>query len=138
MAIAPDPLFGIQPQALSLWQRRAEVIAANLANADTPHYLAREIDFRQVFAAAAAPDKPLALSQTAAGHQPVDHQQGADSSGGVALRYRVPQQPAMDGNTVDTDVELAAFAENGIRYQASLTFLDAQVRMLRLAISGDA
>lgn len=134
MAITPDPLFGIQPQALSLWQRRAEVIAANLANADTPHYLAREIDFRQVFAATAGADKPLAMSQTAAAHL-----QGADpAGGGAALRYRVPQQPAMDGNTVDTDAELAAFAENGIRYQASLTFLDAQVRMLRLAITGAA
>lgn len=132
MAITPDPLFGIQPQALSLWQRRAEVIAANLANADTPHYPAREIDFRQTLAAAAAPDAPLALARTAEGHLvgkgPAD--------GLAALRYRVPQQPALDGNTVDTDIELAAFAENGIRYQASLTFLDAQVRMLRMAITG--
>lgn len=134
MALAPDSLFGIQPQALSLFQRRAEILAANLVNADTPHYLARDIDFRQALAAAAGPDAPLAPSRTAAGHLP-----GAGlADGQAALRYRVPQQPAMDGNTVDTDIEQAAFAENGVRYQASLTFLDGQVRMLRMAITGGA
>ncbi|MDX2299754.1 MAG: flagellar basal body rod protein FlgB [Xanthomonadaceae bacterium] len=134
MAITPDPLFGIHPQSLSVWAQRAEVIAGNLANADTPHYQARDIDFRQVLARAGSPDAALPLNTTAGNHLQAAGPDGADA----ALRYRVPTQPAMDGNTVDAQVEQAAYAENSVRYQASLTFLNGQVRMLRMAITGAA
>lgn len=132
MPIAPDPLFGIQAQALSVFSRRAEVLAGNLANADTPHYLARDVDFRAVLARVGSPDAALPMATSTAGHIASTHAAG----GAGALAYRVPSQPALDGNTVDTQIEQAAYAENGVRYQASLTFLNAQVRMLRMAISG--
>lgn len=134
MSNGNDPLFGIHTQALSLWQRRAEVLAANLANADTPGYLARDVDFRSALAAqsgAAGGDLPLAATEP--GHLAAPD---SDAVSGAALKYRVPLQPSMDGNTVDAQVEQAAYAENSVRYQASLTFITAQIRMLRTAITG--
>lgn len=121
-------LFGIHTQALALWQRRAEVLSANLANADTPNYQARDVDFRAALGAAGTQTLPLAA--TAAGHL------GNAAGSGDALKYRVPMQPSMDGNTVDAETEQAAFAENSVRYQASLSFITAQIRMLRTAITG--
>ncbi|MCE5231792.1 MAG: flagellar basal body rod protein FlgB [Mizugakiibacter sp.] len=134
MSNGNDPLFGIHTQALSLWQRRAEVLASNLANADTPGYLARDVDFRSALAAQsgdAAGDVRLALTEP--GHPAAA---GSDPATGAALKYRVPLQPSMDGNTVDPQMEQAAYAENSVRYQASLTFITAQIRMLRTAITG--
>ncbi|MEO8811212.1 MAG: flagellar basal body rod protein FlgB [Rhodanobacter sp.] len=125
-----DKLFGIHTQALDLWQRRTEVLANNLANADTPGYLARDVDFRKALAAASSQTDGLMLSTDAPG------QMNAATQAGAALAYRVPTQPSMDGNTVDAQVEQAAFAANGVHYQASLSFITAQIRMLRTAISG--
>lgn len=135
MAISPDPLFGIQAQALSVFSQRAQVLASNIANADTPRYLARDIDFHALLARETSAEAALNLATTQSGH--IDAGQlGSDAN--AALRYRVPAQPAMDGNTVDTQIEQAAYAENSVRYQASLTFINGQVRMLRMAISGAA
>lgn len=134
MSNGNDPLFGIHTQALSLWQRRAEVLASNLANADTPGYLARDVDFRSALAAQSGEaGGDLALAATEPGHLAAP---GSDAVSGAALKYRVPLQPSMDGNTVDAQVEQAAYAENSVRYQASLTFITAQIRMLRTAITG--
>lgn len=124
-----DNLFGIHTQALGLWQRRAEVLAGNLANADTPNYLARDVDFRKALADAGA-DGKLPLAATENGH--IDPTAQANDK----LAYRNPLQPAMDGNTVDTQVEQANFAANSVHYQASLSFITAQIRMLRTAITG--
>ncbi|WNL47242.1 flagellar basal body rod protein FlgB [Dyella sp. BiH032] len=124
-----DKLFGMHAQALGLWQRRAEVIAGNLANADTPDYLARDVDFRKALAEAGG-DGKLPMAATAAGH--IDPAVQANDT----LAYRVPLQPTMDGNTVDTQVEQANFAANSVHYQASLSFITAQIRMLRTAITG--
>jgi len=135
MAITPDPLFGIQAQALSLFSQRAQVLASNIANADTPRYLARDLDFHAVMARETSSDAPLNLAATQSGHIAAGNA-GGDAN--MALRYRVPSQPAMDGNTVDTQIEQAAYAENSVRYQASLTFINGQVRMLRMAITGAA
>ena len=127
---APTDLFGIHTQALALWQRRAEVLSANLANADTPNYQARDIDFRAALGAAdAGGSLPLAA--------PTQGQIDSTSANSAqALKYRVPMQPSLDGNTVDAETEQAAFAENSVRYQASLTFINAQIRQLRTAITG--
>jgi flagellar basal-body rod protein FlgB len=130
-----DNLFGIHTRALDLWQRRTEVLANNLANADTPGYLARDVDFRKVLAAASGTSDSLPLQAPSPG------QIGAGQPGGAGqaadgLAYRVPTQPSMDGNTVDAQAEQAAFAANGVHYQASLSFITAQIRMLRTAISG--
>ena len=126
----PTDLFGIHTQALALWQRRAEVLSTNLANADTPNYQARDIDFRAALGAAdAGGSLPLAA--------PTQGQIDASSGNSAqALKYRVPMQPSLDGNTVDAETEQAAFAENSVRYQASLTFINAQIRQLRTAITG--
>jgi len=128
----PQNLFGIHTQALDLWQRRADVLANNLANADTPGYLARDIDFRKALSAAGGGgDGALPLEAPSAG------QIGSGpGTGPAALAYRVPTQPSMDGNTVDAQVEQADFAANSVHYQASLSFITAQIRMLRTAISG--
>lgn len=134
MSSPNDSLFGIHAQALELWQRRAQVLAANLANADTPGYLARDINFRRVLAQAGSADATLPLARTGSG---VDLGGGSgDSIARAPLEYQVPLQPALDGNTVSTQVEQAAFAQNAIHYQASLTFINAQIQMLRTAING--
>jgi flagellar basal-body rod protein FlgB len=130
MTLTPDNLFGIHTRALDLWQRRTEVLANNLANADTPGYLARDVDFRKILAAAGGGSDGLPLQTTAPG------QIGSAAQAADGLAYRVPTQPSMDGNTVDAQAEQAAFAANGVHYQASLSFITAQIRMLRTAISG--
>ena len=126
-----DNLFGMHTGALALWQRRTEVLASNLANADTPGYLARDVDFRKALAAAGGNgDGSLPLAAPTPGQvDPV--QQARDT-----LAYRVPTQPSMDGNTVDAQQEQAAFAANSVHYQASMAFITAQIRMLRTAITG--
>ena len=128
----PDNLFGIHTKALDVWQRRSEVLANNLANTDTPDFKARDVDFAKVLAAASGNTSggDLALETRSPG------QIGGASQTASALAYRVPTQPSMDGNTVDEQVEQAAFAANGVHYQASLSFITAQIRMLRTAISG--
>lgn len=131
MSLTPDNLFGIHTRALDLWQRRTEVLANNLANADTPNFLARDVDFRKALAAASgASSDHLALQATAPG------QINTASPAADGLAYRVPTMPSMDGNTVDAQTEQADFAANGVHYQASLSFITAQIRMLRTAITG--
>ncbi|WEN14629.1 flagellar basal body rod protein FlgB [Rhodanobacter sp. AS-Z3] len=130
-----DNLFGIHTQALDLWQRRTEVLANNLANADTPGYLARDVDFRKVLAAASGQSDQLTLKTDTPG-QIGSLAQGSDGQLADNVAYRRPTQPSMDGNTVDAQVEQAAFAANGVHYQASLSFITAQIHMLRTAISG--
>lgn len=130
MSLTPDNLFGMHTQALDLWQRRSEVLANNLANADTPDYLARDIDFRKALSTAGDQQGSLPLSAPTPGQiDPV-------AQSAQALAYRNPTQPSMDGNTVDEQVEQANFAANGVHYQASLAFITAQVHMLRTAITG--
>ncbi len=129
-----DRALGISAPALTLRARRAEVLATNLANADTPNYKARDIDFN---AALAAAQKQLAAGGTHArasrpGHIPLFA--GAESA---ELLYRTPSQSSIDGNTVDTQKENAAFMDNAVRYQASLNFLSGRIRTLLSAIRGE-
>jgi len=131
MSILTDGLFGNHTQALALWQRRAEVLAANMANADTPNFKARDVDFRAALGGADAAATPLPLAAPSTGVAA-----GTNELSGAALKYRLPMQPSLDGNTVDAESEQAAFAENSVRYQASLTFINAQIRTLRTAITG--
>lgn len=133
MSHPTDPLFGIHARALDVWQRRAEAIAGNLANADTPDYKARDVDFRQVLAEAGGAGDQLQLATPSSGQI---GGAGDASNGNIPLEWRAPMQPSMDGNTVDTQVEQAAYAANSVHYQASLTFITAQIRMLRTAITG--
>ena len=130
-----DNPFGIHPQALRLWQRRTGIIANNLANDDTPGFEARDIDFRSVMrqiAGEAEGALPLVTDQA---HQIATSSfQDMDSA---PLQYRMPMQPSVDGNTVETQIEEAVFAQNAVHYQASLTFITDRIQGLRMAISGD-
>jgi flagellar basal-body rod protein FlgB len=136
MALDIDQHLGVLPAALEVRGRRTELLANNLANADTPQYKARDLDFREALAAATgsgAPGRRLALETTQPRHL------GATSSADpadAALKYRVPLAPALDGNTVDAQLEQAEFAENAVRYQATLTFLSSRFRSLMTAITG--
>jgi flagellar basal-body rod protein FlgB len=125
-----DNVFGIHEQALLLHGQRLSVLANNLANADTPNFKARDIDFAAVLRGATG-DAPLPVTVTDAAHFSI-------SNGEVPgeLMYRNPYQAALDGNTVETPIEQAAFSENNVRYQASLTFINNQISLLQFAIAG--
>ncbi|HHH36412.1 MAG TPA: flagellar basal body rod protein FlgB [Gammaproteobacteria bacterium] len=129
-----DKAFGIHAKALQLRARRAQVLAANLANADTPNYKARDMDFSAALKEAAGmTGKTVTTLRTT--HK--GHMTGTDQGGGVALYDRKATQPSADGNTVDTQREQAAFAENAVHYQASLSFLSGTIKTLLSAIKGE-
>ena len=125
-----ENLFGIHEQALLLHGQRMGVIATNLANADTPNYKARDIDFRAVLSQTDASSLPMATTETAHISLAQDGVAAAD------LQYRNPYQASLDGNTVEMPVEQAAFSENNVRYQASLTFINLKISELQFAIAG--
>lgn len=120
--------------ALKLRSHRQQILSSNLANADTPGYKARDINFSEVLRAqlGAAPTQgPLALARTQAGHLPPSGSQVTPD-----LLYRSSQQPSLDGNTVDPDVERTQFAENAFMTEATLTFLNSAIRSRLSAITG--
>jgi len=131
MPISIDKALGDFPQHLALYGERSSLLASNLANADTPGFKARDIDFRSVLQRAGG--EALAMKTTHPTHLGGDS--GATAS--VDHLYRIPTQPSLDGNTVDSQVEKAQFAENALRYQSTLTFLSGKFRGLRLAIKGE-
>ena len=128
-----DNYLGISPQALELSARRSEILAANMANADTPNYKAQDIDFKAALAASGSTSSSLPMVTTHAAHIPLNQPGDALTA---QLKYRVPNAPSLDGNTVDEQMEQANFAENAVRYQASLTFINAKFRNLMTAITG--
>jgi flagellar basal-body rod protein FlgB len=132
MALNLDSYLGVDPQALKLQSRRMDLIAENLANSDTPGYKARDIDFRAAMARAGSADAAMKLATTNPGHLGTDP--AADANANV--KYRVPLAPSLDGNTVDAQQEQAAFADNTVRYQATLTFLSGRFKALLTAITG--
>jgi len=123
-------VFGIHEQALLLHGQRLGVLAENIANADTPNYKARDIDFSAVLAHSDAAPLPLAVTQGS--H--IAMNDGATPS--ADLMYRNPYQASLDGNTVEMPVEQAAFSENNVRYQASLGFINGTIAELTLALNG--
>ena len=125
-----DNVFGIHEQALLLHGQRLGVLATNIANADTPNYKARDIDFSAVLSQ--TDDAPMSLAVTQAAH--ISMSDG--SSTPADLKYRNPYQASLDGNTVEMPVEQAAFSENNVRYQASLGFINGRIAELTLAING--
>ncbi len=133
MALDLDTYLGIQPEALQVQSRRMQVIADNLANVDTPNYKARDIDFQAALAAASGgADAPVTLQTTQAN----DIGGNSAADGSAELKYRVPLAPSLDGNTVNSELEQAAFAETTVRYQATLTFISTSLRNLMTAITG--
>jgi flagellar basal-body rod protein FlgB len=135
MPLSLDAYLGVQQDALKVQSKRMEVLAKNLANVDTPNYKAQDIDFKTALAQAGAPGAALPLATTTSNQIGNSATSGdIDTSG--ALKYRVPLAPSLDGNTVDAQMEQAAFADNTVRYQATLTFLTGSLKELMTAITG--
>ena len=134
MANPIDNALKFHAEALNLRAFRQELLAANIANADTPGYQARDIDFRKSLQDAIAGREPtVQLARTARGHIAPS---AASAAGAGTPLYRTVVQASLDGNTVDMDVERAQFAENAIRYEANLTFINGQLKTLLAAIQG--
>jgi flagellar basal-body rod protein FlgB len=126
-----ENIFGIHEQALMLHGQRLGVLATNLANADTPGYKARDIDFSAVLSQAEG-ETALPLQVTHAAH--ITFNDGELPAG--ELKYRNPYQSSLDGNTVEMPVEQAAFSETNVRFQASLNFINGEISDMTLAING--
>ncbi len=158
MANRIDDYFRFQETALSVRGQRQQLISSNIANADTPNYKARDIDFSSAMNnalnnATTATSTGVAVNQNGnlasnamrqTGNQsPTElaktspnHLDGQNSAGGSQLLYRNPSQSNIDGNTVDMDVERNQFADNSLRYEASLTMINMQIRGMLAAIQG--
>jgi len=130
MAISFDKAFGLSPKSLELRSKQAEVIAGNIANADTPGYKAKGMDFQKMLSQAAQKQQ-TGMSRTHEKHFDVR----IESNNG--LEFRIPNQPDTgDGNTVDVQVERNLYLDNSMQYQASLQFLNGKIKGLRKAITG--
>ena len=114
-----DTLFGVHGTALAVRGQRMGVLASNIANASTPGFKARDVDFKS------------ALAGVERGAAPLD---GAIEQ---ATLYRVPLQASMDGNTVDLTTEQTAFAENAVAYQTTLAFLNGRISTITRALKGE-
>ena len=127
MSLQMGSILGKQAQGLYFHAQRAELLAANIANAETPGYRARDVDFRS------------ALRVASAGQLVQSHDQHMSSVGGfnASVDYRKPAQASININTVDMAKEQAAYAENAVRYQVNLRFLDGKIKGLMLALRGD-
>ncbi|MFP1721824.1 flagellar basal body rod protein FlgB [Lonsdalea quercina] len=125
-----DASFRFQQEALNLRAQRQEILSANIANADTPGYQARDIDFsselNKALKQGRASGTTTSLATTSARHIPASTTSMPD----LDLLYRVPDQPALDGNTVDMDRERTNFADNSLRYQTDLTLLNGQIKSM--------
>ncbi|AUW57951.1 flagellar basal body rod protein FlgB [Sphingobium sp. SCG-1] len=114
-----DSLFGVHGKALALRSQRLSLLASNIANASTPNYKARDIDFE-------------AALKTAT-------ESGADTANAAqgAMGYRVPLQPSLDGNTVELSTEQTLFAENAVKYRTTLSFLEGRINTINRAFRGE-
>lgn len=131
-----DKTLQMQQQALTLRANRQQVLAGNIANADTPGYQARDFDFTAVLQSAlnGRGQGGVVLATTSLRHIPGSMNPG--DSGPMRLLYRQTTQPSADGNTVEMDVERAQFAENAFYYEAGLTFLTGRIRTMMTALQG--
>jgi flagellar basal-body rod protein FlgB len=131
-----DEALRFHETSLALRAQRQQLLASNIANADTPNYKARDIDFNAALKEVLSRDSggQQALARTAAAHLP-----GVNANvtaGGAPLLYRTNGQGNVDGNTVDMDVERNQFADNAVRYEAEITMVTAQIKNLLAAIQG--
>lgn len=120
--------FGIHEQAAAVRNRRMELIAGNIANADTPYFKARDLDFKKVLAG--AQPSPMAATDTR-------HFGTGEIENPSAIVYRVPYNSAVDGNTVEINVEQAKYGEAAADYQATLQFLESRISGIRKALRGE-
>lgn len=131
-----DDALRFNQTALTLRAARQELIASNIANADTPNYKAKDIDFSKAMQGAlAGASAKLQMATTAASHL---NGGGQDALGalGAPVMYRTAVQPSADGNTVDMDVERAQFADNALHYEASVNFISDDIKKILTALQG--
>ncbi|MDB5799287.1 MAG: flagellar basal-body rod protein [Rhodocyclales bacterium] len=128
-----DNALSFHQTALNVRSQRQAVLASNIANADTPNYKARDMDFGSALKGAmqGRAGQPLALATTASRHMAM-----SGMAMPPALQYRPETQSSVDGNTVDMDVERSAMAENTLQYEASLTFINGLLKSMQAAVTG--
>ncbi len=133
-----DSALGFHQDALRIRAQRQEIIAANIANADTPHYKARDIDFKATMQQATkqVASGGLSTTKTSEHHLNGIATQNTNSAGPGEPLFRPIIQGSLDGNTVDMDVERNTFADNAIRYEASLLMINGQIKKMLTAIQG--
>jgi flagellar basal-body rod protein FlgB len=117
--VANDSLFGVHGTALALRSQRMGLIASNIANASTPGYKAKDLDFRAALNTAARSDMSV------------------DAAIAAETKFRLPLQMSQDGNTVELATEQTAFAENAVAYQTTLSFLNGRISTLTRALRGE-
>ena len=134
MGISFDKALGVHDQALKLRSSRAAVLANNLANADTPGYKAKDIDFQAAL-------KGQMKSHQSHSNLELTHQSHISVKSGAGGQfdtlYRTPQQPSIDGNTVEEQIENAEYMKNSLAFQASFNFLNGKFKGLTSAIKGE-
>ncbi|MBL4622032.1 MAG: flagellar basal body rod protein FlgB [Immundisolibacteraceae bacterium] len=133
MTNSSDALLGLPATALVIHEQRNQLLASNIANADTPGYKARDLDFRAMLKSASSNSAQSALRTTSRNHI----SQLVMGPAGSELLYRIPMQNSQDGNTVEADIEQAAYGENSVRFQAAVRFVDGRAKSLLSAIRGD-
>lgn len=130
--------LGFHKEVLNLRQERQKVLAGNIANADTPNFKARDFDFAGELSRAVKSSRPDhaggQLTTTSARHIAVA---GNAHPSLHNLQYRIAAQPSMDGNTVEMETERVRFADNAVRHQASLTFLNGYIRSMKTAMQSE-
>ena len=134
MAISIDKQFGIAQYALQLRSERASILANNIANADTPGFKARDIDFAEMLKARMG-EKSDVLPMTQSGSNQMQGLAQSDTING--LKYRTASNPSVDGNTVDSQKERTEFVRNSMEYQAAFEFLNGKIKSLLTAIKGE-
>lgn len=132
MQFSFEKAFGVHEPALYTQSRRAQLLAANIANADTPKFKAKDINFNAALEQAMTyPKGSGPLNSTNARHiQPPSYRLGYE------VLFRQPRQASIDGNTVETETEMSEYTENSVRYMASLRFLTGKIQSLKTAIKG--
>lgn len=133
MPINFDSALGIHADAIRVRSQRAELLASNLANTDTPNYKARDIDFQSAMKMAASNQSSSGMTTTNSKH----FQTSTTQFDSPSVQYRTSMQDSLDGNTVDEQIEQAQFMQNSVQYQASLNFLGAKFKGLMSAIRGE-
>lgn len=131
MAISFDSALGIHDEALLFRARRAEVLSNNIANADTPNYKARDIEFAAALESASQPRMKQIATSSSHNTELLSPDLAAD------MMFRIPNQASVDGNTVELQQEMARYTENAMDYQASFQFLDKKISGLKSAIKGE-
>ena len=133
MPISFEKAFSVHDDSMVMWARRSSILASNIANADTPNYKARDVDFQSLLRGI---DRSQATNLKLAGTH-ARHIQHTAASLEPELKYRNPLHASLDGNTVDSHIEQSKFAENALRYQVSFTLLNGKIRGLMNALKGE-